>query len=740
MTGRVREVREVRSPRIARKGGHERVNRGTLHRSRTVFGLFTAVAVVSATIALGAAFPAVAGAADSVGVASLQVSSLAPSATEVTYTVSFVATDGLTADYSTVTLAAPTGTTFVGDGSSTCSVYYVYDDTTGASSSCETPTASGSSVTIQIETRVGAGDEVTLVADGVTNDSSTGAQNLELSTSSDPTAVSLSYTLSSAGKVGAPNYSQSSYTASATDVTDTASLVSTDGLTSGNSTITLAAPSGTVFPGTAGEENCDYAVYDWTTYQSSGCVFDLAFANSDATVTFPSPIRVGAGDEITVVVTGVDNAPSAGTLDISTSSDPSPESVSTGSATSSPASLQLSSYAPSATGTIYQANFTTSHGLTTSSTITLTAPSGTVFSSNVGDDTYCVIDDSTHTAECNPTLSGTGTDSVTITSPVNAAAGAEVTVVISGTTNDSSSASQDLTLSDSADGTLGSLPYTLSSSGKIADVSVEPDSLTPSANHVTYTTTFVATDAPSNGYSDDLYSITLAAPSGTVFPSSICDYQIIDDTTQTSSGCVPPVLSNSDATVNLVSGYMIGHRGDIITVITQGVKNDSSKTAQSVDVSTTADPGTVASPTYTLSSAGSVSGVGVQLSSHAEKAKDVTYSVTVDSTDGMTPDQSTIKLTATKGTVFDVGTGGGNLQCGIVYFYDQSSGQTTGCVDLASSGKGATMTVTVPYWVAPGDAVTVLAEGVTNASSAKGTLKVSTSSDTKAVTVKYTLR
>ena len=78
---------------------------------------------------------------------------------------------------------------------------------------------------------VNAGDQVTIVVDGVTNDSSTGTQNLDVSTTSDPSTVAVSYELSSSGRIGAPNYSQSSYVPSATDVTVTVSFVSTDGMT-----------------------------------------------------------------------------------------------------------------------------------------------------------------------------------------------------------------------------------------------------------------------------------------------------------------------------------------------------------------------------------------------------------------------------------------------------------------------------------------------------------------------------
>ena len=104
---------------------------------------------MTASVGLAVATPASA-ATDALGSAALQLSSLSPGATGVTYTVSFVATDGLTSgspdgpNASSILLSAPSGTVFTADGSDTCGVYYIYDYTTGQSDSCETPTESDS--------------------------------------------------------------------------------------------------------------------------------------------------------------------------------------------------------------------------------------------------------------------------------------------------------------------------------------------------------------------------------------------------------------------------------------------------------------------------------------------------------------------------------------------------------------------------------------------------------------------
>jgi hypothetical protein len=734
---------------IARATGTDhrsQASRGALGRLRTVVAQSCAVAIVTvASVALGAATPSIASASDSVATASLELSSLAPSAAEVSYSASFTATDGLSSGFSTIDLAAASGTVFTGTGSQTCGTYTVYDYTTGQSNDCTTPTESNSGATVSIvpAITINTGDQVTLIADNVTNDSATGSQTLELSTSSDPTAVGLTYKLSSSGTIGAPNYKQSSYVASNTAVTDTVSFFATDGMTAGSSagpdfsSVVMAAPMGTNFTG-SGSGLCGvYVFHDYTENKSDTCV-TATTSNSGATVTIYPYINVHAGDEVTLVATGVTNAGASGTLKISTSSDPITQSVSTAAATSSPASLQLSSYTPSASGTTYQVNFTTSHGLTTgSSTITLAAPTGTAFASTIPGRTFEVVDDDTTSVACASTVSGAGTATVTITSPLTAAIGAEVSVLSADVTNDSATGSQNLTASDSVGDTLGVLSYTLSSTGKISSASFGSSSFAPSATAVTYSASFVATDSLSSGGSSNGYAtVTLAAPSGTVFNSTPCDYFVYDETAGMGINCGTPALTNSDATVTLPISFVVG-KGDLFAVVAEGVTNNSVTTAQAVNVSTSADP-TAQPASYTLSSKGKVLDAALQLSSHAVGATDVAYTVSFQATDGLTSGQSTLTLAAPAGTVFEAG----GYQCDVVYTYDHSSGVNTNCATLTSSNGGATLTISMNISAASGDAMTVIADGVTNDAVATTTQKlhVSTSSDPKAGKAKYTLR
>jgi hypothetical protein len=246
----------------------------------------------------------------------------------------------------------------------------------------------------------------------------------------------------------------------------------------------------------------------------------------------------------------------------------------------------------------------------------------------------------------------------------------------------------------------------------------------------------VATDAVSNGDAIGVSSITLSAPAGTVFPTSAGDYAVWDDTNATEAGPSSVSLSNGDATATIFNSTNLPH-GHVVTIVVSGVKNDATATAQSFKVSTTSDPMAV-STSYTLSSTGADTGASLGLTSHAEGASGVTYTLNFNSTDGLTSRMSTVKLAASTGTVFGGGSGG--YVCGYFNFYDDTTGQNAGCVTVTPSQANKTVTITVPVPVNAGDEVTIVAEGVKNASTASDSLTLSTTSDKKAVKVAYTLR
>ena len=208
----------------------------------------------------------------SVGSAYVTLSSTSATATDVTYTASFVPHNNLTAGYSTITLTAPAGTTFPSSG---CD-YTVTNVTTGASYYCETPTVSGGGSTVTISTSsvsaVGGIQRVNVTVLGVSNTSTEGSLGVSMLTSSDPTPVSETVNFTKPTSVGSAYVLLSSNSVNATDVTYTASFVPHNSLTGGTSggysTITLTAPAGTTFPGSG----CgNYTIKNETTGASYTC-------------------------------------------------------------------------------------------------------------------------------------------------------------------------------------------------------------------------------------------------------------------------------------------------------------------------------------------------------------------------------------------------------------------------------------------------------------------------------------
>jgi hypothetical protein len=269
----------------------------------------------------------------------------------------------------------------------------------------------------------------------------------------------------------------------------------------------------------------------------------------------------------------------------------------------------------------------------------------------------------------------------------------------------------------------------LSSSGKVSDTSLGLNALTAGAKGATYQASFVTTD----GLNADGSTITLAAPTGTTFSTGPCEYYVGDATTD-DVVCATATTSNAGATVT-IAVPVDADANDVVLVIALGVKSDTATTAQSVALSTTSDP-SAQSLAYTLVKARSVTGASLQLTSHAESAKDVTYGVSFQAVDGLTEDYSTITLSATAGTNF----GGSGYVCNVVYVYDLTTGSDSNCATVTSSSAGAKISFTVSISVGSGDEVRIVVNGVTNSSSAKGSLSVSTSSDTKAAKIAYTLR
>ncbi len=475
--------------------------------------------------------------------------------------------------------------------------------------------------------------------------------------------------------VSSPTISLSSTTTGATAVytvgftTSGSSSSPTGALASGTGTIALTAPSGTAFPSTAS---------DYTVNAGSGAVAasTVATGSSGSSVTITTPVNVGGGTTVAVVVAGVTN-PGVGTNDsinISTSSDTAPVSTPTYNITSgiSNVSLSLSSTLQAATGITYTLGFTTSSGGALaggSSVIYVNFPAGTGMpngGANVTDTTgangtasqYLVQVGGQTAAAKNVTISGT-TAAITVPAAINIGNGAKVTVIVEGVANPAEAAattfsaagSNPLTVSTSSDTAKAAAPpYTIgtdvtpymASAWTSTFPAVGTDESTGStagnyysndaagATNVTYDISFQATTALASGTG----TVTLIAPSGFTIPTAASNYVLQDYTawnaSHASGPATPASTVNVTGTVATLTVPFGISAGDEVNIAISGVTNSTTPgTSYFFLVSTSADTAaTVSSGNQLFSIDSVVTGVTVTSSNSLASA---TGGVTVTS-------------------------------------------------------------------------------------------------------------
>jgi hypothetical protein len=659
----------------------------------------------------------------SVGSASVALSSTSATATGVTYKANFTSTNALTANYSTITLTAPAGTTFPSSG---C-VYTVTNETTGQSDTCDPATVSGggNSVTITVNGYgASAGNGMVVTVYGVSNTSTTGSQNVSISTSSDPAPVNKAINFTTPSKVGSASVSLSSTSATATDVTYTASFTSTNALTGSYSTVTLTAPEGTTFP----SSGCVYTIADETTGQSYTCETPTVSAGGNSVTIDMYYYSASAGDSMQVTVYGVTNTSKTGSqnVSVSTSSDPAPVSEAVN--FTAPTSveypyLKLSSTAVNATQVTYTASFNPKNGMTAGySTITLTAPAGTTFPSSCGDYNVTDVTNGQSNGCETPTVSAGG-NSVTI--PTNSVSAPNsnyrVQVTVYGVTNTSTTGSQNVSISTSSDQTPVNEAVNFTASTSVEYPFVKLSSTAVNATQVTYTASF----NPKNGLTAGYSTITLTAPAGTTFPSSCGDYNVTDVTNGQSNGCETPTVSAGGNSVTIPTNSVSAPNSNYrVQVTVYGVTNTSTTGSQNVSISTSSDQ-TPVNEAVNFTASTSVEYPFVKLSSTAVNATQVTYTASFNPRNGLTGGYSTITLTAPTGTTFP--SSGCNYTV-----TNQTTGASYTCEGATVSGGGSTVTINTSYVSAAGGSnrVQVTVYGVTNTSTTGSqNVSISTSSD-----------
>ncbi len=295
--------------------------------------------------------------------------------------------------------------------------------------------------------------------------------------------------------------------------------------------------------------------------------------------------------------------------------------------------------------------------------------------------------------------------------------------------------------------------------GAVTQPAVALSSTAASANTVTYTINFSTSASgaiPAGG------TITLAAPPGTLWPSSqqLSSYVLTDSTTPSGSFgsaaglrfAAPglPIynfLNASGADVSITVPNAI-NAGDALSLVVSGVANPGAGNG-SVAVSTSADPTPVSSTNYTITAAGSVSQPSVALSSTAAGANAVTYAINFStSASGAVPAGGTINLAAPPGTLWP-----SSQQVTSYVLTDSTTpsgsfGSAAG-LHFAAPGlpiynflnsSGADVSITVPNPINAGDALSLVVSGVANPGAGNGSVAVSTSADpTPVSSTNYTI-
>ena len=750
------------------------------HSMLRQFGtLALACAAVTVAVASGIGVQPGVAAASSVSTPTVQLSSTVAGASGVIYTVGFTtsATGAIPAGGS-ITLVAPTGTIWP-DGNSD---YALTDSTTSSGSFTSASGESfadpglnlynwidgnrGAAVSITVPNAIDAGDQVRLAITGVVNPD-VGSHTLSVSSSVDASWVtSSSYAITDEGSVSTPTVQLSSTVAGASGVTYTVGFTtSATGAIPAGGSITLVAPTGTIWP----DGNSDYALTDSTTSSGSFTsasgesfadpglnLYNWIDGNRGAAVSITVPNAIDAGDQVRLAITGVVN-PDVGshTLSVSSSVDASWVTSSSYAITDegsvSTPTVQLSSTVAGASGVTYTVGFTTSAtgAIPAGGSITLVAPTGTIWPD--GNSDYALTDSTTSSGSftsasgesfADPGLNlynwidGNRGAAVSITVPNAIDAGDQVRLAITGVVNPDVG-SHTLSVSSSVDASwVTSSSYAITDEGSVSTPTVQLSSTVAGASGVTYTVGFTtsATGAiPAGG------SITLVAPTGTIWPDGNSDYALTDSTT--SSGSFTSASGEStfeDGALVVVTVPNAVDAGDALSLAVSDVTSAGAG-SESLSVSTSTDLAPTASDSYVLTGS---PGIQTQVSnptfsatSGAAKASGVTYTVgfTTSATGGLAAGSS-VTLVAPAGTIFGSCPYGDCGPSSTYTFTDATNPSASGSTG-PSAIDGSIVSVNVPHAIAAGDQVSLAITAVTNPPAGTDAISLSTSADTDPVTL-----
>jgi hypothetical protein len=169
--------------------------------------------------------------------------------------------------------------------------------------------ASGTA-TIPVSDAISAGDSITLTIANVTNPSAATISDFKVSTSGDDVAVAVAPYTIGASASSPVTVTVSPATTSALATYTITNLVASAALTGGSNTISVQAPSGTVFPNNPSY----YTVSDGTTPSGSGTATTVTGGGTDD-VTITVPNSINSGDKLSITIEDVINPSVASSTD-----------------------------------------------------------------------------------------------------------------------------------------------------------------------------------------------------------------------------------------------------------------------------------------------------------------------------------------------------------------------------------------------------------------------------------------
>jgi hypothetical protein len=505
------------------------------------------------------------------------------------------ATGGLAADAnSRITVTFPTGTGFA-PGFNNADVFNI--TTNQDVGSCFlTPT--GLTVTCFLDSGdvVNANNRVRITMNGITNPTSTGNKQLQVSTTSDTSDDSPDYNVvdptTPLSVLGVDHTKPSAAAGARTKYLIDVKVSPTGGLAAdANSRLTVTLPAGTGFA--PGFNNAD--VFNMTTNQDVGSCF-LTPSGSTVTCFLDFGDVVNPNDQLRITLNGITNPPAGDkTLQVSTTSDTtggtSPnynvaepleqltvQSVTHGSP--SPAAGARTKYLID-----FQVSDTGGLAADANSQITVTLPAGTGFAPGFNNADVFNITTNQDVGSCFLTPSGsTVTCFLDFGDVVNA--NDQLRITLNGITNPSTPGNKQLQVATTSDTAADSSPdFNVAPGGQLSSVGLTLGSDAPGATTDWFATFFVSA---TGGLAADANSrLTVTFPSGTTFGS----YNGADvfnlTTNQDVGGCF---LTPSGLTVTCFLDFGdVVNANDQLRITFNNVTNPSSSGPYAVEAATTSD-------------------------------------------------------------------------------------------------------------------------------------------------------